>query len=588
MQKKIKTLAIAPYEGLKDLINNVAKERSELEIQTVIGNMLEGLEIVKEKSSEQFDLIISRAGTADMIKEVTDLPVIDIKLSIVDMMRAIKLTQNYTGKFAIVGFKSITEPAAIISQLNEYDFTIRTLSHISEIDDSLQELKEQGVSLIVGDVITTSHAKLLGLNTILVTSGRESVNNAFSEGIQLFEYLSAAKRKNAFFNEINQQLNVTVISFDEASNPVYSNTDETALSIAAEELLDVLNKESEIRVVKTIGDDHYKIEGKILSFQKSCYPTFYLEKQRPPLKPFDKSITYKNVTDRPQINFEAFPTSNPTYSKIITEAKAYSKLNTPIMIYGEKGSGKNILAHAIYQNSQSRKNPMILINAKYMNEKSWTSIFKSENSPFLNSDYTIYIRNIHFLNEESQNLLESYLSNTYVHKRNRFIFSCISGYSNMFDNGTLVDFINNEMGAFPLVLPNLNHRKEDIASLASIFLSDLIPKYGKQVLGLKKEALDLLQEFNWTYNIDQLRRVIEELIILTDDYYIEPESVKRVLANESLPKAKIETNFIDLNKTLDEINKDIIELVLSEEGYNHSKAAKRLGISRSTLWRKVK
>lgn len=98
------------------------------------------------------------------------------------------------------------------------------------------------------------------------------------------------------------------------------------------------------------------------------------------------------------------------------------------------------------------------------------------------------------------------------------------------------------MAAFPLVLPSLNQRKEDIPSLVSIFLSELTPKYGKQVLGLNQEA--------------------------------------RML------KSELKTNLIDLNKTLEEINQDFIEFVLSEENYNYSKSAKRLGISRSTLWRK--
>lgn len=85
------------------------------------------------------------------------------------------------------------------------------------------------------------------------------------------------------------------------------------------------------------------------------------------------------------------------------------------------------------------------------------------------------------------------------------------------------------MAAFPLVLPSLNQRKEDIPSLVSIFLSELIPKYGKQVLGLNQEA--------------------------------------RML------KSELKTNLIDLNKTLEEINQDFIEFVLSEENYNYSKAA---------------
>lgn len=592
MQKKIKILAIAPYAGLKSLIDNVAKECSELEVHTFVGNMLEGVEIVKSKNLNQYDLIISRAGTADLIKTMTDLPVIDIKLSILDMMRAIKLTHDYSGKFAVVGFRSITEQASLICQLNEYDIEIKTLTNISEINDSLNELKEKGISLIVGDVITTNHAKLFGLNSILVTSGVESVRNALSEAIQLHGYLLDAKKKNALVKKINEHLNVTVVSFDVERKVVYSNIGENEHANEILQMLkeqwDVLLKEKEMQVLKTVGESHFIIEGKMLSFEDEIYPTFYIQNQPLALKPFDKSITYKNVTDTPQVKFEAFPASNPTFKKMIEAAKIYSEAQTPILLCGDKGSGKNILAHAIYQNSHLRKNPMVIINAKYMNEMKWTSIFESDQSPFVNRGFTIYIRNMHFLNEKSQMVLESYLSNTYAHKRNRFLFSYINGYSSSFDNGTLLAFIRNDMSAFPLVIPNLNQRKEDIPSLVSIFLSELIPKYGKQILGLTQEAMVHLQEFHWTYNVEQLRKIIEELIIVSDDFYIGAETVESILANESLPKHGQKLSFIDLNKTLDEINRDVMEFVLSDENYNYSKASKRLGISRSTLWRRLK
>lgn len=592
MKNKIKMLVVAPYEGLVNLIHVLVKEREDIEVHTLVGDMLEGLELVKAEDLSQYDLVISRAGTADLIREITDLPVIDIKISILDMMRAIKLAENYSGKFAIVGFKSITEQASIINQLNNYNIRINTVSKMSEIDDCLNELKEGGVSMIVGDMITTKQAKIFGLNTILVTSGMESVRNALFEAVKLHEYLRESKKKHEIMQRIHEQLDRMVISFGADREVIYSNVgdreDAGEVLRIAKELQDVLIHDKYVRVMKTIGETQYLMEGKLIPFQGENYPTFYIENQPFVLNPNDKSVTYKNATDSPQVKFEAFPTSNPDFKNVVSVAAAYSETKTPILIYGDKGSGKNILAHAIYQNSQLRKNPMVLIDSKYMNESKWTSILESDNSPFLKKGFTIYIRNLHFLDEKSQRLLELYLSNTNVHKRNRLIFSCISGYASSFDESSLLQFIKTEMAALPLVLPNLNQRKEDVSSLVSLFLSELNPKYGKQVLGLHPEGLELLREFHWTYHIEQLRKVMEALIVLADDFYIDAKDVKSVLANERLPKSGLKTSFINLDKTLDEINQDIIEFVLSDENYNYSKAAKRLGISRSTLWRKVK
>lgn len=591
--KKIKTLAIAPYNGLKDLIQELAKESEILEVHAFVADMLDGVEIVKSIQDKSYDAIISRAGTADLIREISDLPVIDIKLSIIDMMSAIKLAQNYPGKFFVVGFKSITDVANVICQLNDYDVEIKTISDISEIGGCLTDLKATGVSLIVGDVVTINHAKKIGLNTILVTSGRESVLSSFDEVIKIHKLLQTTQRKNLLVKDILENSDVSVVCFNMNKQIIYSNISEDIeeykkILEELENLIEELIKEKRFKISKKIGSNFILIKGEKLEFNDSFYLTFYIENQQTAIKPFDHAVSYINVSDAPQINFETIFTSSELFKKVIEDAKAFSTTQAPIIIIGDMGTGKDTLAHAIYQNSNYNKNPLVVIDAEYMNEKKWASIFESENSLFTNSDFTIYIKNLHLMNEKSQNLFESYFLNTYVYKRNRFIFSCISGFSKSFEESTILTFIKNKLTALPLIMPNLSQRKEDIPSLASLFLSDLNLIYGKQVIGLENEAMKLLQDFTWTTNIKQLKRVIKELIIITDTFYISEESVNRVLSYENLPKSSSYTQYLDLNKRLDEINRDIINSVLSEENFNQSRAAERLGISRSTLWRKIK
>jgi transcriptional regulator with PAS, ATPase and Fis domain len=591
--KKIKTLAIAPYKGLKDLINELAKERQELEVDTFVADMLDGVELAKSVKDKGYDAIISRAGTADMIREISALPVIDIKLSVIDMMRAIKLAQNYLGQFVIVGYKSITESADIICQLMGFDVEVKTITSLAEIEICLTELKEKGISLIVGDVITINHAKRIGFNTILVTSGRESVLSSFDEVIRLQQLISTTKHEKLLVKNILKNANASVICYNMDKKMIYCHLpedqdDNEKILEEIEKVIDVLMNEKECKVLKKLDHNCVLIKGELLDVAGSMYPTFYLTYQRSAIKFCEQDITFRNVSDSRHVNFEIFNSSSESLQTVINHVKDYAQTSSPIIIFGEKGTGKETLANAIYYNSTFNKNPLIVINAKFMNMKKWMSLFQSEDSLFANSDFTIFIKDMHFMDDASQTLFESYIRNTYVHKRNRFIFSCITGYSKSFDDGSLLYFIRNELNALPLVMPSLAERKEDIPSLASLFLSDLILKYGKEVIGLEKDAIKLLQEFHWTHNIDQLRRVVEELIILTHSYYVDAETVSKVLSHENLPTSKSYMSFLDLHKNLDEINKDIINLVLTEENFNQSKAADRLGISRSTLWRKIK
>lgn len=587
---KVKVLAIAPYKGLKDLIKAVAVDIKNIEVDVFIGDMLEGQEIVASMTVNKYDIIISRAGTANLIKSVTNIPVIDIKLSIIDMMRAIKLAQSYTGKFGVLGYESITEQALIISQLNGDNTNIKTVNSISEIDTRLIELKEDNVSLIVGDVITTNHAKMMGLNTILITSGKESVSNALMKAIETYKEICEKKEKKALIDEIFNHSKEIIISFNKQGEVIYTNisniknNDYYELLIRElEETVGHLLTEKKITITKKITDKTFTIEGKLISYKNGLFPTFYIERDKLLTTYSNKSIISKNIIDSPTVNFESFPTSNHEFKKTMQQARVYAETKKTILIYGEKFTGKGKLADAIYQNSQFNTKPMTIIDVKYMNHKQWISLLENIDSPFSNTDFTIFIKNIHYLDKDSQYTLEQYFTNTHVHKRNRFIFS--SKYSTSTSDHPFITFIKNDLSALPLFMPNLNDRKEDISGFISIFLNDLIPHYGKQILGINTDAMNLLINFNWISNLRQLKRVVEELIILTNDFYINASTVNSVLANEDLKQPELMTNNINLNNTLENINKDIVEFVLKEENFNQSKAAKRLGISRSTIWR---
>ncbi len=105
------------------------------------------------------------------------------------------------------------------------------------------------------------------------------------------------------------------------------------------------------------------------------------------------------------------------------------------------------------------------------------------------------------------------------------------------------------------------------------------------MVGFDDEALDILKKFDWELNLDQLQRAVRQLVLVTDKSYISARDVKTVLVHSNIRTSK---NFpIDLSKSLDEIERDIINYVIIDENMNQSRAAKRLRISRSTMWRKT-
>lgn len=590
---KLKALVIAPYEGLRDLVEAVSSNMSNIETDVHLGDMHDGVKIVNALNMENYDVIISRAGTADLIRNYTNLPVIDIKLSILDMMRAIKLAQNYTGKFGVVGYKSITEQAKTIRQINEFQFDVLTFDTIANINDRLMEMKNRGVTLIVGDVITTKHAKMMGFDTILLTSGQETIQAALLEAVELFDTLSKSQHDVGLFKKINDYADRFVFTFTDNEEIYYTNVtinspQYDSFKETLQTFIPTLYKKAVIQIVKTIDEAEYMIDGKLIAHKGKNYPTFYIQKRHRAPNIEKEFVQFNNFSEMPNIEFETFPSRSSKFQETIAHAKKYANTKKSIILFGDQYTGKSRLARAIFQHSTYANKPLVEIDVQHISQSQLEQILTNEESPFLHSGMTIFMKNIHLLSTKNQSLLESYFDNTQVHKRNRFIFSSAGDVSDAKGSNSFLHYICHEIGALVLDIPNLNERREDIPGYVSVFLSDLIPKYGKQILGLKEDAMELLCNFDWSANLIQLKNIVEALIIHSSDYYIDRLTTEKVLQNVKKPTISQQINAIDTSKTLDEITREVIHTVLKEVDYNQSEAAKRLGVSRSTIWRWLK
>jgi DNA-binding NtrC family response regulator len=141
-----------------------------------------------------------------------------------------------------------------------------------------------------------------------------------------------------------------------------------------------------------------------------------------------------------------------------------------------------------------------------------------------------------------------------------------------------------ELAKLTIELPLLNDRIEDIENLTRLFIHDFNTLYGKQIVGIRKDSIDILKQYNWRGNINQLKQVIGESVLLANQPFIEKDLIQHVMQSDQINK---DHEKIDLSGTLEEIEKRIIQRVWLEEGMNQTNTAKRLGINRTTLWRKL-
>lgn len=592
-QGRVQILGIAPYEGMKSIMQKLAKDRDDIDLTVYVGDLHKGAEIAQKNFHEDVDVIISRGGTAELIGTLTKQPVIEIALSVYDILRAIRMAENFSSRYAIVGFPSITSSAQLLCDLLQYKVEICTIHGADEVEGVLKSLRKKGYKMILCDMIANTTAKKLGLNAILITSGNESIGNAFDQAVKLCQSHAALREENHFLGN--------VIRGDSHQTAVFSDDGELFFSTlekdSSEHIIEVLQKDVPAaltadtrRSFKNIGGVLYSVTSRLIPFYEKNYVVFYFSSNKVPFASSKYGVQYLSKADAENSFFNSFYSITGAMGNLQDTVEQMIQTDFPIMIIGEEGTGKEQIAGVIYAQSQLQNNPLIVINFALMNDKSWTFLTNHYNSPFNDNNNTIYLKNIDVLPNDRLKQLLSIIIDMNLCRRNRLLFSCVCGPDGAVAKSCM-NFIN-LLSCLTIHLPPLRERRDEIPNLANLSLSTLNVNLAKEILGMENGAMELLKNYEWPYNYTQFKRFMSELTVITTTPYVTESTVAELLSQErntsvsrfgsSSPAA------FNLDRTLDEINEDIIRAVLEECGGNQSAAAKRLGISRTTLWRLLK
>ncbi len=583
--EKYRILAIAPNEDLKKMIETVAPNRDDLDVTVLLGDLEKGSEEVRRMQNRGFDAIVSRGGTAEMIREVADIPLVSIRISPYDMFRVIRLAQNYAGKYAIVGYSAIAECAHIICDLLQYQADIFTVSIGNDVEGSIRKLKDEGYSLIVGDTISYKTARKCGMNSILIPSGKESVESAFDDAVQICHAFRMGQKKRLVDEALLNNIDTLLAIYRPDGNLFSTNLseqDREALGPILESRIPRILSGTSVRVVKKVGEKLWVIRGGRLPFEEEHYAAFYIT----PLQDLDRDgrfLSFESRRDCLPYDIRRAHFNVACMEQFCRELEAVSATRETVLILGEEGTEKDEAAKTIYLNSTLRENPFVTIDCAHLRRRDWKMIRNRSRSPLFNTNQTIYFKDVDRLPPDLRLELGDYLRGTPLRKSNRILFS--GAPAGMSEGGACRSLVGQE-DCLTLRIPPLRDRAESIPSYASLYLSRLNAQYGKQVIGFESGALELLENFSWKYNVRQLRHVLKKLFLLSSGPYIPAENVTSVLKEEESFSAEHGLP-PDRNRSLEEIERDVILEVLKSVDMNQTRAAKILGIGRSTLWRKL-
>lgn len=583
----IKILGIAPNEKMQSIMQDIAASRDDLTIDTFVGNLHQGVEIVKNNLDKDYDLILSRGETAAMIKAFSPIPVLEIAYSFYDILHAVKLAETFHTKFAILGFPSVTSCAYQLRDMLQMDLDIFTLYDSDEAPAIIQDLKEKGYQMIITGMCIDYVVRRYGLSHIPIISSEESVRNTIDQALSLCTGYVVLKHQYQLLDHIIRSSTNDTLVYDQQQELVYSSVRymnaDTAAALTQKDLTSL--DKADIDMVKQRGSSLIQSSKRIIRNGEGSYTAFYLKPQKTHLPSSKNDILYYTRAEAGEIYLKHFNEIFQTNYESDYSLEQMVSAPLPIIFTGETGTGKEQLAAYIYAQGTWSNHPFVVIDFSSLSDKSWNFLTTHIDSPLNSNKYTIYFRGLEYLTSQKFERLITLIRDSNLCSRNRILFSYATAPGKKVTSA--VSRLINLFSCICVNLPPLRMHPESIPTLSSLYISTLNVDLARHVISFTDEAMKLLQEYSWPNNLNQFRRVISNLVAVSPTSYIQKEPVRKALAEENRNTTMPMTlpDSLNLKKPLAEIEKDIIKAVLAETGGNQSQAALRLGICRTTLWR---
>ncbi len=286
------------------------------------------------------------------------------------------------------------------------------------------------------------------------------------------------------------------------------------------------------------------------------------------------------------------------------------EVDATVLITGETGVGKEVVAREIHKNSKRKNNSYIKLNCAAIPEHLLESeLFGYEKGAFtgaLNKEKlglfemankgTILLDEIGEMPINLQSKLLRVLQEkeltrvggtTPIKVDVRVIAATNNKLEEQINKGEFREDLFYRLNVIPISIPPLRARKEDISLLVNHFLEKYNEKYNKKQY-VDSTAIELLKQYDWPGNVRELENIIERLSVITTDLFIEKEHVNNILNNKNLSKNSIDTEtHLTLKDAVNQFEMQLIENVLKTHGSTH-KAARVLGVSQPTVLRKAK
>ncbi len=589
--EKQKILVIAPYGGMVQVFHSLENTVQEF----ILDIYLESDERIDQILNRRDELlgyaaVLAQGRIYEILRKDTTVPVFEIMITYYDILAASQLSLNYDRKSILLAAANIVKKADSVFELLRFSIDAYPIHFDADIKSTIEELRGKGYTLFITDAVTNKICRQVGVNSIMITSSYDSVVYSLQTAVSILQRNNQNSTVDGIYKEYAAHMDRshTIFTVDGQLVQCVNIDNEYKLIHITKLLIPAVLQEKEIQRIKMIKSQSYFIKGSLIYYKGINYVVFEIKKSLENSKTSIQGIIIKNNKNLSRDFYDVFydDLCNLDFRQKVI---AYSMSNDPVVILGESGTGKSRLAEFIYSNCIYHNNPLYLADCKQLDKPGLKYLFSNVNSPLYEYGITLYFKEINLLKKKYLNELVDFLKQSLFMQKNKMIFSVTCDKGESYDN-KVFEMLTSKLNSFPLYLKPLRERLQDIPNLSVLYINKLNEEYNKHVVGFEPEAMNYLQSFSWNDNIKQFKRVLKELFITANTSYVSTQDVISILSEEKIGINN--DNFStkeDLEKlTLEEIINKGIRNAMIANNMNQTRAAKQLGISRTTLWRFLK
>ncbi len=600
------------------------------------------LEIISASSTQAVldhhidsDVVVTRGAIVYDLKRVGfHLPVVEVIVAGSDLVAAVNEAKQFgTLPTAVIGSINMLAGIEQVSQamgVPLYPYYLKENS-LHEVIEKVEQAQSDGFKTIIGGNNGCRHAKTLGINSVLIRSGRESISQAISEAKRIADISIIEQRKTLVYKTIMDYVSEGIIAVDLSHTILVCNDigqkilgmprdteryiNKHVDSVIHNREIASLIKEDRELVAETVKIDnqHLTFNNVPVKMNGNRIGSVFTFQNVSRVQELEGKIRGKIYSKGHQAKYSIADIlgNSPQITKAKFTCKQYAAVDSNVLIIGETGTGKELFAQSLHTLSDRAKEPFVALNCAALSE----GLLESELFGYVEGAFTgaakkgkkglfeLAHNGTIFLDEISEiplslqaKLLRVIQEQEVIplgHDRVlpinvRVISATNKELKTLTLHGEFREDLYFRLNVFTLRIPPLRQRLGDIMLLTEFFLSHFAEIYGRKAPLVDEKAKQQLEQYEWTGNVRELRNMCERLAALNVIGVITGNDVKDHLDTQYIhfpqqaekPKAESILPFREQERQL-------IQEALQNTSFNKTKAAQILGISRVTLWRKI-